>query len=237
MKKQFFIKVLIFAMTSVLVNGFVSAGGSDDPLLTKVMLDRVERDMNNENATSWSAQVWLGYDLEKVWLKTGGERVNNSTEDAEVQALYSKAIAPYWDIQFGLRQDFKPSPSDEWAVIGLQGLAPYFFEIDTALFIGKEGQSALRFEAEYELMLTQQWVLTPEVEVNFYGKNDREKAIGAGLSDIEAGLRLRYEVVREFAPYIGINWSKKFGNSADYAAAQGISDSETQLVLGFRAWF
>lgn len=229
--------VVYLVLAGVLVNSPVYAAGSDDPLLTKVMLDQVEGDLNNDNAATWSAQAWAGYDLEKLWIKTDGERANGSTEAAEVQALYSKAIAPYWDLQLGLRQDFKPSPSSEWAVIGFQGLAPYFFEIDTALFIGKEGKTALRIEAEYEIMLTQQWVLTPEIEANFYGKNDRETGTGSGLSDIEAGLRLRYEVVREFAPYIGINWSKSFGNSADFARGEGESITETQLVLGFRAWF
>ncbi|WP_281559110.1 copper resistance protein B [Thalassomonas sp. RHCl1] len=235
MKKQ--LTLVSLALAAVLANSPVYAAGSDDPLLTKVMLDQFEGDVNNDNATSWAAQAWAGYDLEKLWIKTDGERANGSTESAELQALYSKAVAPYWDLQFGFRQDFKPSPSAEWAVIGFQGLAPYFFEMDSALFIGKEGKTALRVEAEYEIMLTQQWVLSPEIEVNFYGKNDRTTGIGSGLSDIEAGLRLRYEVVREFAPYIGVNWSKSFGNTADFARAEGESTSETQLVLGFRAWF
>jgi len=237
MKIKLLIGSFVMSFSSLVFNASVYAGAQDDPLLTKVMIDQVEIDTGNENAVAWSAQAWVGYDLNKIWLKTQGERAEGETETAEVHALYSRAIAPFWDLQFGIRQDLKPSPSNEWAVIGLQGLAPYFFEIDTALFVGENAKTALRIEAEYELMLTQKWVLSPEIEANFYGQNDDVTGTGSGLSDIEAGLSLRYEIVREFAPYIGINWSKKFGNTADYAAEQGQEKSKTQLVLGFRAWF
>jgi len=154
-----------------------------------------------------------------------------------LQFLYSKAIARYWDFQLGVRHDFKPSPSRSWATIGFKGLAPYFFDIDAAAFIGESGRTALRFEAEYELLLTQRLILTPEIELNIYGQNDPDVGIGAGLSDLEVGLRLRYEIRREFAPYIGINWSRLFGNTADFAKIAGEDTSEAQLVIGFRAWF
>jgi copper resistance protein B len=154
-----------------------------------------------------------------------------------LQALYSRAIAPYWDLQLGLRHDFQPSPSRSWGVIGIQGIAPYFFEVDTALFIGESGQTALRVEAEYELLFTQKLILTPEVELNFYGQDDKDLNIGSGLSDLEAGLRLRYEIRREFAPYIGVNWNKSFGNTADFASAEGEDTDDVQWVVGLRAWF
>jgi len=140
-------------------------------------------------------------------------------------------------VQFGLRQDFQPSPSRSWVVFGFQGLAPYFFEVDTALFIGESGRTALRLEAEYELLFTQRLILTPEVEINFYGQNDRDLGLGSGLSDLEAGLRLRYEVRREFAPYIGVNWNKSFGNTADFARDEGEDTDDFQWVIGLRAWF
>jgi len=154
-----------------------------------------------------------------------------------LQFLYSKAIAKYWDLQFGVRHDFEPSPSRSWAVIGVQGLAPYFFETDIAFFIGDSGRTALRFESGYELRLTQRLILTPEIEVNFYGQDDVEIGIGSGLSDLEVGLRLRYEIRREIAPYIGINWSKLFGNTKDFAAIAGESSSGAQFVIGLRLWF
>ena len=118
-----------------------------------------------------------------------------------------------------------------------RGLAPYFFEVDTALFVGENGRTALRLEAEYELLLTQRLILTPDIEINFYGQNDKDIGVGSGLSDVQTGLRLRYEIRREFAPYIGVNWSKKFGNSANFSRMEGVDVSETQLVLGIRAWF
>lgn len=214
------------------------AGGKDDPLLGKVMIDQLEvRDADENNPLVLDGQGWVGKDLQKLWFKAEVERADSETEEAELQALYSQAIAPFWDVQVGVRQDFQPTPSRTWAVIGLQGLAPYFFEIDTALFIGESGRTALRLEAEYELLFTQRLILTPEIEVNFYGQNDADLGIGSGLSDIEAGLRLRYEIRREFAPYIGVNWNKRFGNSADFARSAGEETDDLQWVIGVRAWF
>jgi len=210
----------------------------DDPLLLTVILDQLEmRDVGGDNTLSWDGQGWLGRDLHKIWFKTDGERTAGSTDEAELQFLYSKVIARYWDFQLGVRHDFKPSPSRSWAAIGFKGLAPYFFDIDAAAFIGESGRTALRFEAEYELLFTQRLILTPDIEINLYGQNDPDAGIGAGLSDLEAGLRLRYEIRREFAPYIGVNWSRLFGNTADFARIAGEKSSETQLVIGLRAWF
>ena len=214
------------------------AGAADDPLLTKLMIDQFEvRDADDDDPLVLEGQGWIGRDLNKLWLKVDGERVDSGTEEAELQALYSKAIASYWDIQVGARRDFEPSPSRNWGVIGLQGLAPYFFEVDTALFVGQSGRTALRLEAEYELLLTQRLILTPEIEVNLYGKNDEATGTGSGLSDVELGLRLRYEIRREFAPYIGVNWTRKYGNSADFSREEGDNVSDTQFVLGIRMWF
>jgi len=210
----------------------------DDPLLLTVILDQIEtRDVGGDNALSWDGQGWLGKDLHKIWFKTDGERTAGSTNEAELQFLYSKAIARYWDFQLGVRHDFKPSPSRSWLAIGFKGLAPYFFDIDAAAFIGESGRVALRFEAEYELLITQRLILTPDIEINLYGQNDPEVGIGSGLSDIEAGLRLRYEIRRQFAPYIGVNWTRLFGNTADFANIAGRDTSEAQLVIGLRAWF
>lgn len=216
----------------------VLAGSKDDPLLTKVLIDQLEvRDADGANPWVLAGQTWVGKDLQKLWFKAEMERADGETEEAELQALYSQAIAPFWDVQFGVRQDFQPTPSRSWGVIALKGLAPYFFEIDTALFIGESGRTAFRLEAEYELLFTQRLILTPEVEVNLYGQNDVELGIGSGLADIEAGLRLRYEIRREFAPYIGVNWNKSFGNTADFARNEGKDTDDLQWVIGVRAWF
>ena len=236
-KKTSFLPTL-FASIGSIVAGSAVAGDKDDPVLTMVLVDQFEvRDADDENPLVFEGQAWIGQDLKKLWIKLDGEREDSETEELELQALYSKAIATYWDFQFGVREDFEPSPSRSWAVIGLQGLAPYFFEVDTALFVGESGRTALRLEAEYELLFTQRLILTPEFEVNLYGKNDRDTGRGSGLSDIEIGLRLRYELRREFAPYIGVNWTRKYGNSADFSRAAGDKVSDTQFVLGVRMWF
>jgi len=148
-------------------------------------------------------------------------------------------VAPFWDLQMGLRHDFRleDGPSKNWAAIGLQGLAPYFFEVDAALFVGEGGDSAMRLEAEYELLFTQKLILTPEIEMDFYGQNDPANNTGTGLSDMEAGLRLRYEFTRQFAPYIGVHYEKKYGNAADFARINGEEVSFTSWVIGVRAWF
>jgi len=228
----------ILAAIGLLCTGTVRAEAADDPLLLMGVLDQFEwRDTSGDSTLSWDAQGWLGKDFRKLWIKTRGDRSDGNTEEAELQFLYSKAFARYWDLQIGVRQDFEPSPSRTWAAIGVQGLAPYFFETDIAFFVGESGRTALRFESEYELLLTQRLILTPDFEVNFYGKDDASIGVGSGLSDAEIGVRLRYEIRREFAPYVGLNWTKVFGNTADFARINGQDISDLQLVVGLRAWF
>ena len=210
----------------------------DDPFLTRVIIDQLEiRDADGPNPTAMEAQAWVGKDLNKLWLKTNIERRDGETEEAEIQALYSRAISPFWNAQIGARQDATPAPSRNWGVIGVQGLAPYWFEVEAGLFVGESGRVAARFSAEYELLLTQQLILMPSVEVNMYGQNDAETGTGSGLADATAGLRLRYEIRREFAPYVGINWDKKFGNTANFAKGNSETVSDTAFVVGLRAWF
>jgi len=225
-------------LSTVLLAAPALAGVNDDPLLTKLTIDQLElRNGSSEDPLAWEIQGWAGYDLNKFTFKTKGEKVDGKTENAELQLLYSKAIAPYWDLQMGVKRDFYPRPGENWAVIGLQGTAPYFFETDVSLFVGESGKTALRLASEYEMMLSQQWVLSPSAEVNFNAQNDSERGAGSGLSDVELGLRLRYEVRREFAPYVGVNWEKKFGKTADFSREEGESSSDTQIVFGVQAWF
>jgi copper resistance protein B len=216
--RNFAFAAILVAATFLSVSDDARADMEDDPLLLTVILDQLEMcDAGGNNALSWDGQGWLGRDIHKIWIKTDGQRTAGSTDEAEFQFLYSKAIARYWDFQLDVRHDFEPSLSRSWAVVGIQGLAPYFFETDAALFIGDSGRTALRLESKYELLFTQRLILTPEIEVNFYGQDGVDVGIGSGLSDLEVGLRLRYEIRREFAPYIGVNWSKLFGATADFA--------------------
>ena len=232
-------KEAIYGLVVVLMlPGFVQAASKDDPVLTKVMIDQIEvRATDGPDPWVLDAQAWIGQDLNKFWLKLEGEYLDGKTEEAEVQALYSRAVAPYWDLQLGWRHDIRPEPSRDWLAIGFEGLAPYWFEIDAAAFIGESGQLGVRLEGEYEWMLTQRWVLSPEMELNLHTRNDERTGTGSGLSDLELGLRLRYEIRREFAPYVGVNWTRKFGNTADFARAEGEDTNDVQIVAGVRVWF
>ncbi len=215
----------------------VMAAMEENPLLYNVFINEMESDDSNSDLFSWDAQGWAGKNINKLWLKTEGERVQGETESAEFQALYSRAVGAFWDVQAGIRHDAKPTPEQNWAVIGLQGLAPYYFEIDTAFFIGESGNSAWRFNAEYELLFTQRLILTPEIELNAYGQNMPAAGIGSGLAEADFGLRLRYEIRREFAPYVGFNWTRQFGETADFSEAAGLGKSEKEFVIGLRLWF
>jgi copper resistance protein B len=231
-------KKTIAALMTAGLSTTAFAGGADDPLLYKVMIDKLEvRNTDGPNPLVLDADAWIGKDLNKFWFKTEVERVDGKTEEAEVQFLYSRAVAPFWDFQAGWRRDIKPEPDRDYLALGFKGLAPYLFEVDAGVFIGESGQVGARLDAEYEYMFTQKLVLSPEIELNAYSKNDEAVGIGSGLSDMALGLRLRYEVRREFAPYIGVNWTKKFGQTADFARADGEDTSDVQIVAGIRAWF
>jgi copper resistance protein B len=230
--------LLLVITTLIIPSVTFAAGMNDDPLLTKLTVDQLEIRSDNENSLFvWDAEGWVGKDLNKFWIKTDGEYNNDQIEETEIQALYSRAVAPFWDLQLGWRRNIRPSPDRDWLAIGVKGLAPYFFDIDTALFVGDNGRTAARLQVEYEMMITQRLILTPEIELNLYGKDDPDVDVGSGLSDIEVGLRLRYEIRREFAPYIGVNWTHLYGDTADYARMEDEDIDDFQLVFGIRSWF
>lgn len=231
--------LLLLLLITLIVPGVTSAGGmNDDPLLAMLVVDQLEiRSDNDTSLFAWEVEGWVGEDLNKLWIKTDGEYDDGRGEEAELQALYSRAITPFWDMQIGWRRDIRPRPDRDWLAIGVKGLAPYYFDIDVAVFVGDSGRNAARLQLEYEIMFTQRLVLTPEVELNLYGKNDPDTGVGSGLSDIEAGLRLRYEIRREFAPYIGLNWNHLYGQTADFARAAGEDTDDFRFVFGVRAWF
>jgi copper resistance protein B len=201
----------------------------------KFMLDKFEA--GDDNTQHWDAQAWYGSDRNRLWLKSAGTRDEGHTGHAELQTLYSRAISPFFDAQIGVRHDLQPHPSRDWLVLGLQGLAPYFFDTEATLFIGESGRSALRLKAEHDLLLTQRLILSPELEANFYGEDDAAAHVGSGLSDLEFGVRLRYEIQRELAPYIGVAWSRQFGDTADLTRARGEDSQQAIWLIGVRAWF
>jgi copper resistance protein B len=185
----------------------------------------------------WDIQGYFGGPTERLWFKSEGEgEWGSAPGDAEVQALYAKAFAPFWDVQAGVRHDIA-GPDTTHAVIGVQGLAPYMFEIDAALFLSHRGDITARIEAEIDQRITQRLILQPRIEANLAAQDIPQLGVGAGLDQIEAGVRLRYELRREFAPYIGIEQSWRTGNGADFARLRGEGVSATSLVAGIRFWF
>lgn len=212
-------------------------GMSDNAVFSMVLLDRMEgfkgRDSRGLNL---DVSAWIGTDFNKLWLKADGERTAGQSS-GRTEALWSHAVAAFWDLQSGVRHDFGGGPSRQWAVLGIQGIAPYWFNVDAAIYAGPAGRTAARARAEYTVRLTQLAILTPEVEVNAYGQSDSARVIGSGLSDARISLRLRYEVRREFAPYIGISWARRLCQTARLARQEGVPRSERQIVGGVRIWF
>ncbi|WP_341197750.1 copper resistance protein B [Hyphomonas chukchiensis] len=204
-----------------------------------IMADRLEVQSADEGDTLvWDGNAWYGGDVNKLWLKSEGDYPleSDELEEAEVQALWSHAISPYFDLQGGVRYDLEPKGRTH-AVLGLQGLAPYWFEVDAAAFLSSEGDLTARMEAEYEFRLTQRLILQPRVEAELSAQDIPDLEIGSGLTSLNAGLRLRYEMVREFAPYIGVEWQGSFGGTADYFEAAGEDSDRAVFVAGIRAWF
>lgn len=203
------------------------------------MADRAEVQMaDGEETGVWDINAWYGGDTNKVWLKTEGEYSfdDNALEDAEVQLLWSHAVSRYFDLQTGLRYDLEPEGLAH-AVLGVQGLAPYWFEIDAAVYLSEKGDLTADFEAEYELRLTQRLILQPRLAAAISAQDIPERDLGSGLTDLQAGLRLRYEIKREFAPYLGVEHRSAFGGTADRIEAVGRETGETRFVIGLRAWY
>jgi copper resistance protein B len=203
-----------------------------------LMVETLEyRPARGEDGYGWRARASFGGDLDRLVLKTEGEGEGRDLERGEIQALLSRAVGPYFDLHAGVRQDFQSGPSRTFATVGIEGLAPYGVDVESALFLSNRGDLSARMEASTDLRLTQRLILQPRAEANLAAQDDRAAGVGSGLSDLELGLRLRYAIRPEFAPYVGVNWSRAFGDTADIARADGRDVEQTRFVLGVRAWF
>ena len=210
----------------------------DEAVHAFVLLDHLEWHIGKGRAAgSWKTRGWIGRDVNRFWFRTDGEAAGGGEVEAEAHALFGRAIHPWWDLVGGLRQDFGDGPARTWAAVGIQGLAPYWFEIEATAYIGESGRTHLRLESEYELLFTNRLILQPSVEVDIYGRSDPGRGIGAGLSTLDTGVRLRYEIRREFAPYVGLTWNRAFFGTAERAEAAGTKTSGTRLAVGLRVWF
>ena len=200
-----------------------------------LLIDRLEHwDGRNGDGQTWEATGWIGGNINRLWLRSEGERSGSRTESSSLEALYGRSVSPWWDVLVGVRQDFRPADSRTWAAIGIQGLAPYKFESSATLYLGSGGQVLAKAEVEYEVLLTNRLILQPLVEATLAAKDEPEHGIGRGLNKVETGLRLRYEFSRRFAPYIGISHERSFGDAADHA---GDHARDTRWVAGVRMWF
>jgi len=185
----------------------------------------------------FDGQAWFGRTYNRMVIKAEGEVANGALTESATELLFSHAIASFWDIQSGIRHDTSEGPARDWLALGFQGLAPYWFEIDGAVYLGEQGRSMLQIEVEYELLFTQRLILQPRFETTIYGQNDEDAGVGSGLSRVSAGVRLRYEFTRQIAPYVGVEWSGKYGSTADLSRAEGRDVHDTMLVAGVRFWF
>lgn len=210
----------------------------DNDVHSQVLFDRFEAWHARGGAGGrWDGTAWIGTDLNRVWIRSEGERGDGRVEEADVEILYGHSVATWWDLVAGVRHDIRPGAAQDFLAMGTMGLAPGKFEIKATGYLGSGGQTALRLEAQRDLLLTNRLILQPLVEVNAFGRDDPRRGIGSGLSTIEAGLRLRYEIDRRFAPYLGIVREHAFGGTADARHNEGQNADTTRLVAGIHFWF
>jgi copper resistance protein B len=203
-----------------------------------VLFDQLEwQASEGANDVNVDSQGWIGGDRDRLWFRAEGDRTGGRVGDAQAHVLYARQFSRWWDVVAGIRQDFRPGPAQTWVAVGVQGLAPYWFEVEATAYIGAAGRTYARFEVEYELLLTNRLILQPLVEAEVFGRSDPERGIGAGLSTTDAGVRVRYEWRREVAPYVGVTWSRRWGKTADFASAAGENRGSARFVTGMRLWF
>jgi copper resistance protein B len=212
----------------------------DNQIMWHVMFDQLEGRTNGpDNEFRWDGQGWIGTDMNKLWFKSEGFVEHGKASDGDTEALYDRPIPflRYFDAQAGVRYDLDSDRGRTWGAIGIQGLAPDFFDFEPTFYFSDRGRLAGRLMGSYDLLLTQRMILQPEIEMNFYSKRDPSRAIGSGLSDLDTGLRLRYEISRKFAPYLGVAYNGKFGDAADYTRAEGGIVNDVRFIFGIRVWY
>jgi len=211
---------------------------ADEHNFSSLLVDRLEAVSTSDNKSAiYDLQFWYGRDYDRLVIKAEGDYDNQSLEESSTELLWSHALGAYWNSQLGIRYDRFEDSDRSWLGFGVQGLAPYWFELDITGYVGEKGRTSISIDAEYEILITQKLILQPRAEMELNGKDDEATGVGAGFSNMTAGLRLRYEIRREIAPYVGIEWARKFGATADFASAKNSDISETQAVAGMRFWF
>lgn len=210
--------------------------GHDDAVFLYLQAERLEY-RESAGETLWDLQGWYGGDLHKLWFKSEGHADGSDVDDAELQVLYSRAWTAFFDLQLGVRVSDLDGRNIVSAVAGVQGVAPYRVEIDAALFVTDDGDVSIRSEFERDIFLSERVILQPRVELGIALQDSSELGVGSGVTGLAAGVRLRYEVTRKFAPYIGVDYDKRFGDTADFVRANGGDADESTVVAGIRFWF
>ena len=209
----------------------------DEHVFYHAMLDEFEGRLGRDNSFRWEGEAWAGTDTNRLWLKSEGETTNGTVDDGQQELFYSRPISTYFDVQLGSRYDLDSRPGRGWGAFGGEGLAPLFFHVAATGYVSDTGHYAAKIEGSYDQLLTQRLILQPQIEMNLYSKDDPARLIGSGVSDIDAGLGLRYEIDRKFAPYIGVAYEGKFGQTAALAHSAGESTGDVRFLFGIRSWF
>lgn len=211
---------------------------NDNASYAMLLVDQLEFTHGHDgNGPAWEVEGWYGNDSDKLWLRSEGAGSRDRVDHGDLETLWSHAVSAFWNTQLGVRHDLGIGPQRNWAAFGIEGLAPYWFELEATGYLGEQGRTAARLRAEYTLRFTQRLILQPELEINLYGRNDPAQRLGSGVSDTQLGLRLRYEITRQVAPYVGIVWSRRFGATAEFARVERDPVFDRQFVAGIRFWF
>jgi copper resistance protein B len=208
----------------------------DDMPLFHLLMEEFEYRAGGEGAFQWEGQAWYGNDSHKLWLKSEGKLSNEQVEHGRHEILYDRPFSTFFDLQAGLRADIDDDPGRGWFAFGVQGLAPYFFDVSATAYAGSYGRFAVNAEASFDLLLTQRLILQPKAEIDIYTKSDAARGIGSGLSEFEGGVRLRYEITRKFAPYVGLAYDRKFGSTKRLSISIDEDPETLSLLFGIHAW-
>jgi len=214
-----------------------NAETADRLRLGALFLDQLEAVTSNQGSgAAWDVQAWYGGPFDRAWLRSEGDVRQGRLEAASVEALWFRPYHPFWGTQVGVRQDLGEGPDRSWIALGVQGTTPYWYGMEATAYVGEGGRTAARLKASSDLRFTQRWVLRPEIEANLYGRSDPARGLGSGLATFQTEMRLRYEVRREFAPYIGVAWNRAFGETATLRRAANGKKDEVQFLVGLKLW-
>jgi copper resistance protein B len=218
--------------------------GSKPPVTNEViahiLFNELEgRTSGSDNEFRWDGEGWIGTDMNRLWIKSEDVFEDDVMSDGDQEFLYDRPIPRlrYFDAQIGIREDLDSGPHRTWGAVGIEGLAPNFFQFEPTFYFRDGGHVAGKVAGSYDLKITQRLIVQPQLEMNFYSSPDTARGLGTGLTELDTGLRLRYEFRRKLAPYIGFAYTNQFGSTAAYSRQEGESVSNPRFVFGLRVWY